>query len=102
MTNMTDSLIARGQEAVKSLAGNSGQAVRDHLFEAGRGLMAARQNFLADTEFGAWLRSSAYSNMSENERAALINLGEFEAEIECAVNLACRVRQKHKQRLAIQ
>ncbi len=58
MTSMTDALIARGQEAVKALAGGTGQAVRDNLFEAGRGLMAARQKIPVDQDFGTWLRSS--------------------------------------------
>ena len=82
MTSMTDALIARGQEAVKSLAGSTGQAVRDNLFEAGRGLMAARQKFPVDQDFGTWLHSSLYSFLDEDERAALIKLGEYETELQ--------------------
>ncbi len=81
MTSMTDALIARGQEAVKSLAGGTGQAVRDNLFEAGRGLMAARQKFPVDHDFSTWLLSSVYSFVVEDERAALIKLGEYETEL---------------------
>ena len=81
MTSMTDALIARGQEAVKSLAGSTGQAVRDNLFEAGRGLMAARDKFPIDQDFGTWLHSSVYSSVNADERAALIKLGEYEAEL---------------------
>ena len=57
MTSMTDALIARGQEAVKSLSANTGQAVRDNLFEAGCGLVAARQKFPTDQDFDPWLRA---------------------------------------------
>ena len=81
MTSMTDALIARGQEAVKSLAASTGQAIRDNLFEAGRGLMAARVKFPIDQDFGTWLHSSVYSFLDEDERAALIKLGEYEAEL---------------------
>jgi len=81
MTSMTDALIAQGQEAVKSLAGSSGQAVRENLFEAGRGLMAARQKFPVDQDFDAWLHSSVCSFVNADERAALIKLGEYETEL---------------------
>ncbi len=81
MTSMTDALIARGQEAVKSLAGSTGQAVRDNLFEAGRGLMAARQKIPVDQDFSAWLHSSVYSFVDADEQAALIKLGEYETEL---------------------
>ena len=81
MTSMTDVLIARGQEAVKSRASSSGQAVRDNLFEAGRGLMAARDKFPIDQDFGTWLHSSVYSSVNADERAALIKLGEYETEL---------------------
>ena len=81
MTSMTDALIARGQEAVKSLASSSGQAVRDNLLEAGRGLMAARQKIPLDQDFSTWLHSSVYSFVVEDERAALIKLGEYETEL---------------------
>ena len=81
MTSLTDALIARGQEAVKSIAASSGQAVRDNLFEAGRGLMAAREKFPADQDFNTWLHSSVYSFVVEDERAALIKLGEYETEL---------------------
>lgn len=81
MTSMTDALIAQGQEAVKFLAGSTGQAVRDNLFEIGRGLMAARQKFPIDHDFGAWLHSSVYSFVNADEQAALIKLGEYETEL---------------------
>ena len=81
MTSLTDALIARGQEAVKSLAASGGQTVRDNLFEAGRGLMAAREKFPIDQDFSTWLHSSVYSFLDEDERAALIKLGEYEVEL---------------------
>ena len=81
MTSMTDALIAQGQEAEKSLAGGTGQAVRDNLFEAGRGLRAARQKFPVDQDFSTWLHLSVYSFVVEDERAALIKLGEYETEL---------------------
>ncbi len=81
MTSMRDALIARGEEAVKSLAGSTGQAVRDNLFEASRGLMAARQKFPADQDFSTWLHSSVYSFVVGDERAALIKVGEYETEL---------------------
>ncbi len=81
MTSLTDALIARGQEAVKSIAASTGQAVRDNLFEAGRGLMAARDKFPMDQDFGTWLHSSVYSSVNADERAALIKLGEYETEL---------------------
>jgi hypothetical protein len=81
MTSLTDALIARGQEAVKSVSTSTGQAVRDNLFEAGRGLMAAREKFPIDQDFGTWLHSSVYSFVDEDERVALIKLGEYETEL---------------------
>ena len=81
MTSMIDALIARGQEAVNSLAGSTGRTVRDNLFEAGRGLMAARERFPDDQDFNDWLHSSVYSFLADDERAALIMLGEYEAEL---------------------
>jgi len=81
MTSMTDVLIARGQDALKSLAGSTGQSVRDNLFEAERGLMAARDKFPTDQDFSTWLHSSVYSSVDEDERAALTKLGEYETEL---------------------
>ncbi len=81
MTSMTDALIAQGEEAVKSLAGGTGRAVRENLFEAGRGLRAARQKFPVDQDFDTWLHSSVYSFVVEDEQAALIKLGEYETEL---------------------
>ncbi len=81
MTSMTDALIARGQEAVKSMAGGAGQSVRDNLFEAGRGLMAAKEKFPVNQDFSTWLHSSLYSFVDEDERVALIKLGEYETEL---------------------
>ena len=83
MTSMTDALIARGQEAVNSLAAGTGQAVREHLFRAGRGLVAAQQKFPVDQDFRTWLQASVFSFVVEDERAALIKLGEFETELRC-------------------
>ncbi len=81
MTSLTDALIARGQDAVKSIAASTGQSVRDNLFEAGRGLMEAREKFPADQEFNTWLHSSVYSFVNSDEQAALIKLGEYETEL---------------------
>ena len=66
---------------MKSIAASTGQAVRDNLFEAGRGLMAAREKFPVDQDFGTWLHSSIYSSLDEDERASLIRLGEYEVEL---------------------
>ena len=81
MTSMNDAFIARGEAAVDSLAGMNGQAVRDNLFEAARGLMAARQKYPTDQEFSTWLHSSIYSNLDTDERDSLNMIGEYEVEL---------------------
>ena len=70
-------LIKRGEAAVAGHGKNLADA-RACVMLMAIGLCMARKLFSANRHFGAWLKGSAYSQLGEADRAALIKIGEHE------------------------
>jgi hypothetical protein len=64
-------LIREGEAAVKRF-----KKSRDQILPMARGLLAAKRKFSATRVFGAWLKGSPYSKIGDQDRAALIQIGE--------------------------
>ena len=74
-------LIAAGQKAFGeySAALKAFRARGELLITASRGLLEARRRYPNHREFGRWLRTSAYADLSKNDRAAMISIARNEA-----------------------
>jgi hypothetical protein len=66
-----DRLIREGEDAAERY-----HKSREEILPMARGLAAAKRKHPATREFGAWLKGSPYSKIGDQDRAALIKIGE--------------------------
>ena len=76
-----DELIRRGEELVQPFLSDLASA-HSRIVGLAKGLAAAKRKYPNTARFGAWLASSPYNELGDTARAALIKLGEHEAEAE--------------------
>ena len=71
---LANDLIVIGEAAALAFVRGT-KTLREHIEPMALGLAEARRRYPADRDFGAWLGSSAFANVSHQDRAALIKLG---------------------------
>lgn len=72
---LPNDLVAVGETAVRAWMRGT-RKLRAYIEPMALGLAEARKRYPGDTEFGVWLKGSAYADVGKNDRLALINLGE--------------------------
>ena len=78
VTVLNDERLIREGEAAVDRYNRSRETARAQIIPMARGLLAARQCYPADRDFGDWLHTSSYRELEKDDRAALIRIGEHE------------------------
>ena len=78
VANLDDERSIREGEAAVERYNNARDEARAQVIPMALGLCAAKRKYPATQEFGNWLQTSPYRKIGQNDRAALIKIGEHE------------------------
>jgi len=81
VSSLDDERTIRDGEACVTRFERSLSDAREQIIPIARGLLAARRKYPSNEAFGEWFRGSPYHIFNPNDRAALINIGEYEQQI---------------------